>query len=89
MPPPDMPPSIRKPQKSSPSASLASRMIVSVNSLVTQGMIRFERAVPVLGRQAAEPADVGHGDAARIWSKISRASRGPAIHPCPRSRYWW
>ena len=33
------PPSIRKPQKSSPSVAFASRMIDSVNRLLTQGMI--------------------------------------------------
>ena len=39
MPPPDMPPSMRKPQKSSPRASRLWAMMDSVKRLLTQGMI--------------------------------------------------
>ncbi len=69
-----MPPSMRNPQKSSPSASPASRMIDSVNALVTQGMIRLSGPSQLLRRQAAQPPHVGGVDGARICSKISSAS---------------
>ena len=53
---------MRNPQKSSPSASRDSRMIASVNALVTQGMIRLSGPSQLLRRQAAEPPHVGGVD---------------------------
>ena len=89
MPPPDIPPSIRKPQKSSPSAAFASRMIDSVKALLTQGMIRlsgpsqFRVVSPPSARTSADSH--GRDD---LLEDLAAPRAGPAIRRGSRSRYF-
>ena len=89
IPPPDIPPSIRKPQKSSPSAAFASRMIDSVNALLTQGMIPLSGPSQFRVVSAPSARTSAGSTAATISSKISqRLLPGLPLARGSRSRYF-
>ena len=89
MPPPDMPPSIQKPQKSSPISARTRRISVSVYRLPAHGMMVWMGPSKLRCGVGADGADVAAAaDAPAVSSRMRMASRAPAHSASERSRYF-
>ena len=88
MPPPDMPPSMRNPQKSRPSLSALRPMIVSVNSLVIQGMMALSGPFQFSVVRAAKAFTSPRLSAASMPSKMTPIALRASHSTCARSRYF-